>query len=109
MTTRMLFLIAACSLAAVPLRAQDPGTMLQRVPASANVVASIDITGLMQSELGTREGWLQKRNMDYYAGGVPFPPTAKYLVSAGEFNPAERRCAWQIALMNFSDKVDPYV
>jgi len=106
---RTLFALLLGLGVAAPLSAQDIATMLQRVPASANVVATLDITGLIQSDIGASEGWSQKRTMDYYAGRVPFPPTAKMLVSATEFNPIERRATWQISIMNFGDKVDPYV
>jgi hypothetical protein len=95
--------------ATIPIHAQDPATMLARVPDSANVVATIDVNGLMQSDLGTREGWAQKRNMDYLAGVVPFPPSMKFVVSACAFNPVNHNSDWQIALATFANPVDPYV
>jgi hypothetical protein len=109
MTLRSLLAAAVIGVGTTALSAQDISTLLQRVPASANVVAFLDISGLIQSDLGSREGWSQKRTMDYYSGKVPFPPTSKFLVSAAEFNPVARRSNWQISLMNFEDKVDPYV
>src|SRR5262245_19694516 len=109
MTLRSLLAAAVIGVGTTALSAQDLSTILQRVPASANVVAALDITGLIQSDLGSSEGWSQKRTLDYYSGKVPFPPTSKFLVSAAEFNPVARRANWQISLMNFSDKVDPYV
>ncbi len=77
-----LFLLAAVSSLAAPAYAGFVD-MLGRVPAEVNVLMLIDAEQIAASPLATREGWRGKREADYQARPLTFPPQAAKLVRAG--------------------------
>ncbi len=87
----------AWSLAA-PARADFPD-MLRRVPTEANVLLLIDAERISASPLATREGWQEKRESDYEARPLTFPPQATKLVRAAQFDIDTHESKWQIAIL----------
>ncbi|HMP18417.1 MAG TPA: hypothetical protein PKD72_15435 [Gemmatales bacterium] len=87
------------------LQAQDLSKVLAQVPESANVLTVIDTRSLLQTPKANKEGWKERRNLDYLAGKVAFPPNASFVVVASDYNFAERRNDWQIGLFDFPSKI----
>jgi len=92
------FLLGAVSSLATPAYA-DFLDMLRRVPAEANVLMLIDAEQVAASPLATREGWREKREADYEARPLTFPPHATKLVRAAQFDMDTHESKWQIAIL----------
>lgn len=102
---RLMAAFLVMAVMALPISAQDINKLLQRVPASANLLTIIDSSALMKTPKAQAEGWSQKRNLDYLSGKTPFPPAITFAVIAAEVDTVERRNNWQISLLQFPDKV----
>lgn len=83
---------------AVPARAEFVD-MLRRVPADVNVLLLIDVEKIAASPLAMREGWREKRESDYEARPLSFPPQATKLVRAAQFDIDTHENKWQIAIL----------
>jgi hypothetical protein len=94
----VFFASAAAWNVTTPVRA-DFADMLRRVPGEANVLVLIDAEQILASPLAQREGWRAKREADYQARPLTFPPQATKLIRAGEFNMDTHESKWQIAIL----------
>lgn len=109
MLSRLIFRSLFCLIGAAPmflleaqLVAADPtAELLLRVPATANVVAIVDVEGLFKSKLGVKESWSRRYYTDYANGMVPFPPTLQTSVLAAHLDAESISANWELGITRF--------
>ena len=92
------FVWAAAWNLTAPVRA-DFADMLRRVPGDANVLVLIDAEQIFASPFAQREGWRGKREADYEARPLTFPPQTTKLIRAAQYDLDTHESKWQVAIL----------
>ncbi len=80
----------------------DVSALAKRLPAGANVVAYIDVESILNSKLGTKEGWRAKLKDAYASTPLIVPPNAKHVLMASWLEPNTISPLWEVSLMELS-------
>ncbi|QDU09493.1 hypothetical protein [Gimesia aquarii] len=104
-----LMIVAACLLSApfyeVPVWAQFED-LLNRIPASANSIVVIDVSGMHASSLAKKEGWEKKHEAAYVERPIFLPPEADKIVIAAQLNFAnDLGQNWELAVMDLQEPI----
>lgn len=97
-----------CSLSIVILAAPRPAkaqfeSLATNVPASANVIALVDVKPLFASPLALKEGWKDKYDRAFASGLCAIPPFTDRLVLAAELDYEHMQPAWELAVAELAD------
>lgn len=97
-----------CSLSIVILATPRPAkaqfeSLATNVPASANVIALVDVKPLFASPLALKEGWKDKYDRAFASGLCAIPPFTDRLVLAAELDYEHMQPAWELAVAELAD------
>jgi hypothetical protein len=93
------FFVSAAALSFTSAARADFADMLRRVPGDANVLVLIDAEQILASPLAKSEGWREKREADYQARPLTFPPQTTKLIRAAQFDMDTHESKWQVAIL----------
>lgn len=91
--------LAAFSLFACFLHAEDLNTMLSYVPKEANVVMAIDMKKMLNTPVAVKVGW-KKKAEETLLGLLPFPDSAENVVVAEQLLPGTLQNKWELVLIS---------
>src|SRR5262245_6549317 len=103
--TSGIFLIALAVLIESSASAQF-AELAQRVPASANAVAFVNVEKLLASPVAVREKWQEKRDKAFASGVSFLPPDSKQAVLAMHIDLALWVQLWEAAILELDHEPD---
>ncbi len=90
------------------LGADTLDAMLARVPEKANTLTIVYIDALRKTPVALREGWAKRREVEWLAGSVSLPPTARLAVIATQFTPGSMKNDWELSQIEFDKAFNMY-
>ncbi|MFK7822033.1 MAG: hypothetical protein AB8G99_25265, partial [Planctomycetaceae bacterium] len=96
------FVTALCA----QVRADDVEPLMKRLPASANIVAVVQVARILESERARKEGWAENQQTDFLAGASTLPPWVRTFARASHVHPGENGHGWSVAVATTSQDID---
>lgn len=89
-------------LALTAMASADVKNLLSRVPPGANVIAVIDVNGVINTPMGKQNNWKEKLADAYAAKPLVVPPNAVKLVQASWIEPSTMRPMWEASVIELN-------
>lgn len=95
-----LTMLAASTLGALPVFAQNATDVLRFLPSSANSLVLIDVRRLHDSQVGQQREWEKVHAERFASGSVPYPPDTQAVLLADKIDSSNwRHVQWEIGVL----------
>lgn len=100
-----LFALGAllCTTVSASIARADFKALTSRLPEGANAIVLIDVEKILNSPMGTREGWREKLADAYEEKPMIVPPEAKQVVMGAWLNIRDVQPAWEVSVMRLTE------